>query len=54
VGEWVPFEVSGMGGLQRVGYDQGRKQLNTLTNNELRSMLKLQYPNYDFSNIAGF
>jgi hypothetical protein len=53
-GEWVPFEISGMDDLQRVGYDQGRKQLNTLTNSSLRSMLKLQYPNYDFSNIEGF
>lgn len=52
--EWIPFEISGMDGFQRVGYDQGRKQLNTLTNNQLRSMLRIQYPRYDFSNIEGF
>ncbi len=54
VGDWIPFEISGMDGLQRVGYDQGRKQLNTLTNSSLRSILRLQYPDYDFSNISGF
>jgi hypothetical protein len=50
-GGYTPFEISGNDKLQRVGYDQGRKNLDALTDKTLMNLLKAQYPNYDFSNI---
>jgi hypothetical protein len=50
-GGYTPFEISGNDKLQRVGYDQGRKNLDALTDKTLMNLLKAQYPNYDFSNL---
>ena len=48
-GGWQPFEIAGADGLQRVGYEQGKKQMNSLTDNSLMALLKENYPNFDFS-----
>lgn len=48
-GRWKTFEISGSDGRRRMGYDQGLSQLNSLTDDGLMKLLKLQYPNYDFS-----
>jgi hypothetical protein len=50
-GGYQTFEISGTDKLQRVGYDQGRKNLNALTDETLMKLLRNQYPNYDFSNL---
>lgn len=48
-GSWQPFEVSGRGKMQRMGYEQARKQLNTLTDNTFAAVIKEAYPKFDFS-----
>lgn len=48
-GSWQPFEVSGKNRLQRMGYEQARKQLNTLTDESFIATLKEEYPRFDFS-----
>jgi len=50
-GGYQTFEISGTDKLQRVGYDQGKKNLNALTDVTLMKLLRNQYPNYDFSNL---
>jgi hypothetical protein len=50
-GRYASFEISGNNKLQRVGYDQGRQNLNSLTDLTLIKLLKENYPNYDFSNL---
>lgn len=48
-GSWQPFEVSGRGKMQRMGYEQAKKQLNTLTDNTFATVIKEAYPKFDFS-----
>lgn len=48
-GRYATFEISGSNMLQRVGFDQGRKNLNSLTDVTLLKLLKEQNPNFDFS-----
>jgi hypothetical protein len=50
-GRYASFEISGNNKLQRVGYDQGRQNLNSLTDLTLMKLLKENYPSYDFSNL---
>ena len=50
-GGWQPFEIAGMDGLQRVGYEQGKKQMNGLTDATLLTLLKENYPTFDFSTL---
>lgn len=50
-GTYATFEISGNNKMQRVGYDQGRQSLNSLTDATLLKLLKEEYPNYDFSNL---
>lgn len=50
-GEYTSFEISGKNKMQRLGYDQGRQSLNSLTDATLLKLLKEEYPNYDFSNL---
>lgn len=50
-GKYVRFEVSGDDRLSRVGYEQGRDNLNRLNDEVLLKTLKQAYPNYDFSKI---
>lgn len=48
-GRYQTFEISGNNMLQRVGFDQGRKNLNALTDVTLMKLLKENYPNFDYS-----
>jgi hypothetical protein len=50
-GGWQPFEISGQDQLQRVGYEQGKKQMNSLTDAIFLSLLKESYPSFDFSTL---
>jgi hypothetical protein len=50
-GGYQTFEIAGNNKLKRVGYDQGRQSLNSLTDVTLIKLLKEEYPNYDFSNL---
>jgi hypothetical protein len=50
-GKYATFEISGNNMLQRVGFDQGRKNLNALTDETLIKLLKASYPNFDFSKL---
>ena len=50
-GRYQTFELSGQNGEQRVGFDQGRKNLNSLTDDVLLKRLKQEYPNFDFSTL---
>ena len=50
-GSWQPFEVSGKGKMQRMGYEQAKKQLNTLTDNTFATVIKEAYPKFDFSTL---
>jgi len=50
-GKYVRFELSGNDKLSRVGYDQGKNNLNALNDRVLMTTLKQAYPNYDFSKI---
>jgi len=49
--KYVRFELSGNDKLSRVGYDQGKNNLNALNDQVLLTTLKQAYPNYDFSKI---
>jgi hypothetical protein len=51
-GRYQYFELSGIDNLSRVGYEQGRKNLNALTDNVLLKSIKQEYPNYDYSQLA--
>ena len=50
-GKYIRFEISGDDKLSRVGFEQGRDNLNRLTDEVLLTVLKQSYPNYDFSKI---
>jgi hypothetical protein len=50
-GRWVTFPLSGPDLQSRVGYEQGRQNLNKLTDDVLIKKLKQEYPNFDFSTI---
>jgi len=50
-GGYQTFEIAGDNKLRRVGYDQGRQSLNSLTDVTLIKLLKDEYPNYNFSNL---
>ena len=50
-GKYVRFEISGNDKLSRVGYEQGKNNLNALNDQVLLTTLKQAYPNYDFSKI---
>lgn len=50
-GKYIRFEISGDDKLSRVGFDQGRDNLNRLTDEVLLKTLMQYYPNYDFSKI---
>lgn len=50
-GKFQTFILSGQDKLSRVGFDQGKKNLNALTDDVLLKYLKLEYPNYDYSQL---
>jgi hypothetical protein len=50
-GGYTNFEIAGDNKLRRVGYEEGRKSLDQLTDATLLKLLKENYPNYDFSNL---
>lgn len=50
-GKYVRFEISGDDKLSRVGYEQGKNNLNALNDQVLLTTLKQAYPTYDFSKI---
>lgn len=50
-GRWQNFSISGVDKLSRVGFDQGRTNLNALTDDVLLKYLKVQYPNFDYSQL---
>jgi len=50
-GQWVDFPLAGSDLQSRVGFEQGRKNLNKLTDDVLLKELKKYYPNFDFSTI---
>jgi hypothetical protein len=50
-GKWQSFPISGADNLSRVGYDQGIKNLNALTDNVLLKYLKTEYPSFDYSQL---
>jgi len=50
-GRYATFELSGQNGEQRVGFDQGRNNLNSLNDEILLKRLKQEYPNFDFSTL---
>jgi hypothetical protein len=50
-GRWVDFPLSGSDLQSRVGFEQGRQNLNKLTDAVLLKELKKYYPNFDFSTI---
>jgi hypothetical protein len=50
-GSYQNFILSGTDKLSRVGFDQGKKNLDNLTDNVLLKYLKIEYPNYDFSQL---
>lgn len=50
-GNWQQFYLSGQNNLSRVGFDQGKINLNALTDDTLLKSLKLTYPNYDYSQL---
>ena len=48
-GRYQTFVISGKNNQQRVGYDQGKSQLNGLTDSQLLSIIAESYPNYDLN-----
>ncbi len=50
-GRWQNFPISGIDKLSRVGFDQGRTNLNALTDDVLLKYLKSQHPNFDYSQL---
>ena len=50
-GRYTNFQISGKDKLRRLGFDQGKKSFNMLTDNSLLTLLKENYPDYDFSNL---
>ena len=47
-GKYIRFELSGDNKLSRVGYKQGKDNLNALNDKVLMNVLKQAYPTYDF------
>jgi hypothetical protein len=47
--KWHTFPIAGPNGGRRVGYDQGIRQLNSLTDDELIKLLQESYPKFDYS-----
>lgn len=50
-GRYQYFELSGIDKLSRVGFEQGKRNLNNLTDDVLLRYLKVEYPNYDYSQL---
>jgi hypothetical protein len=50
-GKYSAFELSGNNRLSRVGFDQGRDNLNALNDQVLLAVLKQAYPNFDFDKL---
>lgn len=50
-GRWQTFILSGQDNLSRVGFDQGKANLNALSDNVLLKYLKTEYPNFDYSQL---
>jgi hypothetical protein len=50
-GRYANFPIPGINRMQRVGFEQGKKQLNSLTDDQLITLLKAQYPTFDFSTL---
>lgn len=50
-GRYQNFELKGLNGEQRVGFDQGIRNLNSLTDEVLIKRLQQEYPNFDFSQL---
>jgi hypothetical protein len=50
-GRYQTFELAGPRGDQRVGYDQGKQNLNSMTDEILLKQLKQAYPTFDFSTL---
>lgn len=47
-GKYVRFEIAGFNKSDRVGYEQGIQNLNSLNDKVLMNVLKQAYPTYDF------
>jgi hypothetical protein len=50
-GKFQSFPLSGIDNLSRVGYEQGKANMNALTDGVLLKYLKANYPNYDYSQL---
>jgi hypothetical protein len=50
-GRYQYFELSGVDKLSRVGFEQGKRNLNNLTDDALLKYLRVEYPNYDYSQL---
>ena len=50
-GRYQTFILSGQDNLSRVGFDQGKANLNALSDNVLLKYLKTEYPNFDYSQL---
>ena len=48
---YIKFELAGDNKLSRVGFKQGKDNLNALNDEVLMKVLKQAYPNFDFSTI---
>jgi hypothetical protein len=48
-GNWYNFQVSGPDKKRKLGYDQGVRQFNTLTNESLINLIQESHPDFDFS-----
>ena len=53
-GRWQNFRLSDTNNLGRVGFEQGKKLLNNLSDSEIIKYIKVEYPNYDFSQLQGY
>jgi hypothetical protein len=47
-GRYAYFPIPGIDRMQRVGFEQVKKQLNSLTDESLITILKQLYPKFDF------
>jgi hypothetical protein len=50
-GRYQNFALSGKNNLLRVGFDNGRARLNALSDDQLLTSIKKEYPNYDYSQL---
>ena len=50
-GRYQSFPITPSNKRPSLGYDQGIRQLNSLTDAQLLTLLKEQYPNFDFSQL---